>query len=148
MDVLKFLNRDHDQVKDVFERLEKADGKQAQQLWQQLRDMLTLHETMEETFLYPRLKQDKRAKDLILESYQEHHVMDVLVGEISQFSPGDEQWQPKIKVLRENTEHHISEEEDELFPKVRKIWNDSTRDEVGQLMQQMKDGHASERRAA
>jgi hemerythrin superfamily protein len=148
MDVLTFLKHDHDEVKAVFKQLEKAEGKRAEQLWQQLRDMLTLHETMEETYFYPRLKEDKRAKDLILESYQEHHVLDVLIGEISQFGPSDEQWQPKIKVLQENTEHHISEEEDELFPKVRKIWDSSLREEVGKLMQQMKDGKAPGRRAA
>ena len=148
MDVLTFLTRDHFDLKASFDKLEAAHGQQASQLWQQLRDRLTLHETMEETFFYPRLKQDSRAEDLILESYQEHHVIDVLVGEISQLGPDDEQWQPKIKVLRENAEHHISEEQDELFPKVRKIWDTATRAEVGELMQQMKDGRTRGRRAA
>ena len=148
MDVLTFLKQEHDEVKDVFAKLEKASGKQAQSQFEQLRDMLSLHETMEETFLYPRLKEDKRAKDLILESYEEHHVLDVLLGEISQLGPSDEQWQAKIKVLQENTEHHIEEEEGELFPKVRKIWDADIRSEVGQLMQQMKGERHKERRAA
>jgi hemerythrin superfamily protein len=148
MDVLTFLKQEHDDVKDVFSKLEKAKGKQAQQLWEQLRDMLSLHETMEETFFYPRLKEDKRATDLILESYEEHHVLDVLLGEISQLEPSDEQWNAKIKVLQENTEHHIEEEEGELFPKVRKIWDADIRGEVGQLMQQMKGERHKERRAA
>ena len=148
MDVLTFLKDEHDEVKDVFARLEKTKGQQAEHLWEQLRDMLTLHETMEETFFYPRLKQDSRAEDLILEGYEEHHVMDVLIGEISQFNPADEQWQPKLNVLQENTEHHIKEEEDELFPKVRKIWDTATRNEVGKLMEQMKGEHRKERRAA
>ena len=148
MDVLTFLKQEHDDVKDVFAKLEKAKGKQAQSQFAQLRDMLSLHETMEETFFYPRLKQDKRAKDLILESYEEHHVLDVLLGEISQLGPSDEQWDAKIKVLQENTEHHIEEEEGELFPKVRKIWDADIRKEVGQLMQQMKGERQKERRAA
>jgi len=148
MDVLTFLKQEHDEVKEVFAKLEKAKGKQAQSHFEQLRDMLSLHETMEETFFYPRLKQDKRAKDLILESYEEHHVLDVLLGEISQLGPSDEQWDAKIKVLQENTEHHIEEEEGELFPKVRKIWDADIRKEVGQLMQQMKGERQKERRAA
>src|SRR5690242_16183856 len=149
MDVLKFLKDEHDEVKSVFGKLEKAHGAQAERLWEQLREMLQLHETMEETFFYPRLKEDKRAKDLVLESYQEHHVLDVLTGEISQLRPSDEQWQPKIKVLQENTEHHIEEEEGELFPKVRKIWDTEMRNEVGKLMEQMKGEHQDkERRAA
>ncbi|MBV8718755.1 MAG: hemerythrin domain-containing protein [Chloroflexi bacterium] len=148
MDVLTFLEHEHAEAKDIFAKLEKAKGPQAQKLWDQLREMLSLHETMEETFFYPKLKEDKRATDLILESYQEHHVMDVLIGEISQFGPSDEQWQPKIKVLQENTEHHIEEEEGQLFPKVRKIWDTATRNEVGKLMEQMKGEHRKERRAA
>src|SRR5690348_11203691 len=141
MDVLTFLKDEHDEVKDVFKKLEKADGKQAQQLWDRLRDMLSLHETMEETLFYPRLKKDERAKDLILESYEEHHVLDLLMGEISKLSPSDEQWGPKITVLQENTEHHIEEEEGELFPKVRKIWDTETRNDVGKQMEQMKSEH-------
>jgi hemerythrin superfamily protein len=148
MDVLTFLKDEHDEAKSMFKKLEKAKGKEAMRLWEQLRDTLTLHEQMEETYLYPRLKQESAADDLILESYQEHHVMDVLIGEISQFSPSDEEWEPKIKVLQENTEHHIKEEEDELFPKVRKIWDTKTREEVWHEMQQMKQAHHKERRAA
>lgn len=148
MDVLTFLKQEHDDVKEVFAKVEKAKGKQAQSLFEQLRNMLSLHETMEETFFYPRLKQDKRAKDLILESYEEHHVLDVLLGEISQLGPSDEQWAAKIKVLQENTEHHIEEEEGELFPKVRKIWDADIRNDVGQLMQQMKGERQKERHAA
>ena len=148
MDVLTFLKDEHDEVKSVFKTLEKAHGAEAKRTWEHLRSMLTLHEEMEETLLYPELKREKSAEDLILESYQEHHVMDVLIGEISQFEPSDEQWQPKIKVLQENTEHHIHEEEDELFPKVRKIWDTHKREEVGRGMQQMKRERHKEQRAA
>jgi iron-sulfur cluster repair protein YtfE (RIC family) len=55
---------------------------------------------------------------------------------------------PKIKVLQENTEHHIKEEEEELFPKVRKIWDTSRREEIGRQMQRMKSEHRKEARAA
>jgi hemerythrin superfamily protein len=148
MDVLKLLKDDHDEVKSMFKKLQKAEGAEALRLWEQLRDMLNLHEQMEETQFYPKLKQDESAKDIILESYQEHHVLDVLMGEISQFKPSDEQWTPKIKVLQENAEHHIKEEEEELFPKVRKIWETSKRDEIGRQMQRMKTEHRKEARAA
>jgi hemerythrin-like domain-containing protein len=74
--------------------------------------------------------------------------MDVLLQEISKLEPAAEEWTPKITVLQENTEHHIEEEEGELFPKVRKIWDTNKRNEVGQQMQRMKDEHRKERRAA
>jgi hemerythrin superfamily protein len=106
---------------------------------------------MEETLFYPQLKAEKPTEDLILEAYQEHHVMDLLIEEISALKPSDEEWQPKIKVLQENTEHHIEEEEGELFPKVRKIWNTTKREQVGRQMEEMKERQkkaTKERRAA
>jgi hypothetical protein len=148
MDVLTFLKDEHDEAKAVFKKLEKAEGAAAQKLWDQLGSMLSLHEEMEETLFYPPLKKEEAAKDLILEAYQEHHVMDVLIAELSQLKPTDEAWEPKIKVLQENTEHHIEEEEGELFPKVRKIWDTERRQQVGRQMQEMKAQRHKEHKAA
>lgn len=151
MDVLKLLKDEHDDVKAVFKKLEKAEGATATRLWDQLKSMLTLHEEMEETLFYPPLKEAPPTEDLILESYQEHHVMDVLIDEISQLQPSDETWAPKVKVLQENTEHHIEEEEGDLFPKVRKIWDTAKREQIGKQMQEMKERKQKatrERRAA
>jgi hemerythrin superfamily protein len=148
MDVLKFLEDEHDEVKQVFKKLEQAEGASATRLWNQLKSMLTLHEELEETYVYPQLKEEKNTEDLVLESYEEHHVMDVLIEEISQLEPSAENWQPKIKVLQENTEHHIEEEEGSLFPKVRKIWDTRKREEVGRQMQQRKTERQKQARAA
>jgi hypothetical protein len=148
MDVLTFLKDEHDEAKEVFKKLEEAEGATASRLCSQLINMLQLHEEMEETFFYPQLKKEEAAKDLILEGYQEHHVMDLLMEEISQLKPSAEAWQPKIKVLQENTEHHIEEEEKELFPKVRKIWDADRRAAVGGQMQDMKAKRKKERTAA
>ena len=151
MDVLRLLEDEHDEAKSVFKALEKAHGAEAMRLWDRLKSMLTLHEEMEETLFYPQLKAEKPTEDLILEAYQEHHVMDLLIEEISALEPSAEEWQPKIKVLQENTEHHIEEEEGELFPKVRKIWDTAKRAQVGRQMEEMKERHKKankERRAA
>ncbi len=148
MDVLKFLGDEHDEVKQVFKKLEQAEGASATRLWNQLKSMLTLHEELEETYFYPQLKEEKKTEDLVLESYEEHHVMDVLIEEISQLEPSAENWEAKIKVLQENTEHHIEEEEGSLFPKVRKIWDTRKREEVGRQMQQRKTERQKQARAA
>jgi len=148
MDVLTFLKDEHDEAKAVFKKLEKAEGASARTLFDQLKRMLSLHEEMEETFFYPQLKKEEAAKDMILEGYQEHHVMDILMDEINALKPTDEAWEPKIKVLQENTEHHIEEEEDELFPKVRKIWDTDRRQQVGRQMQDMKSKRQKEQKAA
>ena len=129
-------------------QLEKVEGAAARKLFDQLKSMLCLHEEMEETFFYPQLKKEEAAKDLILEAYQERHVVDVLIDEISALEPTDEAWEPKIKVLQENTEHHIQEEEGELFPKVRKIWDTDRRQQVGRQIQDMKSQRNKEQKAA
>jgi hemerythrin superfamily protein len=74
--------------------------------------------------------------------------MDVLIEEINALKPDDEAFEPKVKVLQENTEHHIEEEEGELFPKVRKIWDTAKRQDVGRAMDDMKQKRMKERRAA
>ncbi|HEV7666301.1 MAG TPA: hemerythrin domain-containing protein [Chloroflexota bacterium] len=148
MDVLEFLTDEHDEAKAVFRKLEKAEGAQASKLFEQLKSMLTLHEEMEETYFYPKLKEEKATEEIVLEGYQEHHVMDLLIEELSELKPSAEVWAPKIKVLQENTEHHIEEEEGELFPKVRKIWNADKREQVGRQMQTMKAKRHEEQQAA
>jgi hemerythrin superfamily protein len=138
MDALRLLEQQHDEVKKLFKQIEDAEGERAAKLFADIRDRLTLHEELEEKHLYPQLKEDDKAGDIVLEGYQEHHVMDLLLGEIGKLKPEDEAFQPKVKVLQENTEHHIEEEEKELFPRVRKVWDTDKREQVGRKMEEMK----------
>lgn len=70
--------------------------------------------------MYPRVRElVPDLEDDILESYEEHHVADVLVGELAAMTPGDERFDAKTTVQIENVEHHIEEEEQDWFPKVR-----------------------------
>jgi hemerythrin superfamily protein len=138
MDALRLLEQQHDEVKQLFKQIEKAEGQAAAKLFSDIRERLTLHEELEEKHLYPQLKEDDKAGDVVLESYQEHHVMDLLMEEIGKLKPEDEAFQPKVKVLQENTEHHIEEEEKELFPRVRKVWDTDKREQVGRKMEEMK----------
>ena len=148
MDCLKLLKDEHDEVKALFKKIDKAEGTEAAGLWADIKSRLTLHEELEETLFYPQLKEDDTTNEIVLEGYQEHHVMDLLIQEISALKPSAEEWHPKVTVLMENTEHHIEEEEGELFPKVRKIWNTDKREQVGGKMQEMKDRRLKERQAA
>ena len=148
MDCLTLLHEEHQEVKKLFRDLEKAEGQQAAQLWSEISTKLRLHEQLEETHFYPELRTDERAKEIVLEAFEEHHVMDVLIEEISALQPDDEAFHPKLTVLQENTEHHIEEEEGELFPKVRKIWDTDKRQEVGRKMEEMKQRRMKEQRAA
>lgn len=73
------------------------------------------HELKEEKFLYPALEGHPEAKEIVLEGYQEHHVADIIVKELHASRTDNEQWGAKFKVLKENLEHHIQEEESEMF---------------------------------
>jgi hypothetical protein len=148
MDCLTLLNEQHDEAKQLFKQLEKAEGAKASRLWNELQTKLTRHEELEEKYLYPELRTSETTEELTLEAYQEHHVIDLLIKEISALKPADEAFQPKLTVLQENTEHHIEEEEHELSPKVRKIWDVDKRTEVGAKMEQMQAQFTRHERAA
>jgi hemerythrin-like domain-containing protein len=148
MDCLTLLKEQHDEAKQLFKQLDKAEGARASKLWNELKTKLTIHEELEERHFYPDLRNSETTEELTLEAYQEHHVMDVLIEEISALEPTDEEFRPKMTVLQENTEHHIEEEEQELFPKVRKIWNLDKRKQVGDKMEASKEELTRKQRAA
>ena len=148
MDCLEFLKDQHDEAKKLFKRLDKAEGADAAKIWSELSEKLSMHETLEEKLLYPELKKAETTEEMVLEAYQEHHVMDLLIGEINKLKPSDEAFHPKATVLQENTEHHIEEEESDLFPKVRKIWDADKRAKVGQQMAEMKEQMTRGQKAA
>jgi hemerythrin-like domain-containing protein len=99
-----------------------------------LSSQLNQHELMEEKVLYPALQSHPEAREVVLEGYEEHHVADLIVKELQKVSTNDEQWGAKFKVLKENIEHHIEEEERHMFPTARGIFS---RDELRDLAERM-----------
>ena len=94
---------------------------------------------IEEEIFYPALKEHPNAKDIVLEGYQEHHVVDLLVNELEEMVENDERWGAKFKVLKENIEHHIEEEEGEMFAAARKVFSEQELAELGERMERMKN---------
>ncbi|CAN5644480.1 hemerythrin domain-containing protein [soil metagenome] len=122
-DAIVLLKQDHKEIKAVFSQFEKA-GKNATKakgdLVARMIRLLTVHTYIENEVMYPevrRLLPD--LEDDVLESYEEHHVADVLVMELLALSPDAERFDAKTTVLIENVTHHIEEEERDWFPKVR-----------------------------
>jgi hemerythrin superfamily protein len=117
------LKDEHKEIRRLFREFEQAKDatpKQKQTLVDRIIKRLTLHTHVENEVMYPRVR--KLVPDLeddILESYEEHHVADVLVLELSTMKPDDERFTAKTTVLIENVEHHMEEEEESWFPKVR-----------------------------
>ena len=122
-DAIVLLKNDHKEIKRTFDAFEKA-GENAHaekgRLVEKMIELLTVHTYIENEVMYPRVRE--LLPDLendVLESYEEHHVADVLVVELSMMKPDDERFTAKTTVLIENVDHHIDEEEKDWFPKVR-----------------------------
>lgn len=140
MDGFKLLEQDHDRVKRLCAELEEANTvERRKQLFAEIEGEIKLHEECEEKVLYPTLRDHPGLKDIVLEGYQEHHLVDVIMGELRNLSPGDETWPAKAKVMKESLEHHIEEEEGEMFPKARKELSKPQIEELGRRMEEIKN---------
>ncbi len=104
------------------------------EIFTRLKETLVAHEAMEEEVLYPALKAHPKAEELTLEAYEEHHVVDLILEELQMTPFSDEQWGAKFTVAKENIEHHIDEEEGEMFKLIRDIFSDDEREQMGAKM--------------
>jgi hemerythrin superfamily protein len=138
-DAIVLLKNDHKDIKKLFTQFQKAgDGAQKTKgkLVDKIIELLTVHTYIENEVMYPRIRKLlPELEDDVLESYEEHHVADVLVVELSMMKPGDERFDAKTTVLIENVLHHIEEEEDEWFPKVRQGLGRKQLQEIGAEME-------------
>jgi len=141
MDALTLLKTDHDKVKKLLAELEPTTErgvKTRQELFATIKGELTVHEIIEEEIFYPELKTHPKARDIVLEGYEEHGVVDTLMGELEDLPVDDETWGPKAKVMKENIEHHIEEEEGEMFKQARQVFDDAELDDLGRRMEERK----------
>ena len=142
MDALELLTADHNRVRGLFARFQAAEGKndaQAAKLAAMIFQELEIHTKIEEEIFYPMItKLNDEIHELVTEGLEEHHVCDELMAEARGLTPSDEHWAAKIKVLIENVEHHAGEEEEEMFPMVRKAMKDDARTALGKQLEAKK----------
>jgi len=124
-DATALLQRDHAEVKKLFKQYEKladaeADGAEREELAAQICAMLTVHATIEEEIFYPAARAAEIDADLLDEANVEHASAKDLIAQIESMSPDDELYDAKVSVLGEYVDHHVQEEEGEMFPKCRK----------------------------
>jgi hemerythrin-like domain-containing protein len=141
-DAIVLLKADHKEVKGVFKQFQQA-GEDATakkgELVQKMIELLTIHTYLENELIYPEVRRQlPDIEDDILESYEEHHVADVLCLELSTMSADHERFDAKTTVLIENVLHHIEEEEQEWFPQVRKGMSRKALAELGERMLEMR----------
>ena len=140
MDALELLKKDHQAVKDLFKRAEtNKDEKQQKRLFEQIKTELETHTRIEESVFYPAMEQRDELKDMVLESLEEHKQVKTLLREMENLTSNSEKFEPKLKVLMENVEHHAEEEEEgNMFPKVRKLFDKNELEKLGEQLEAAK----------
>ena len=145
MDAIKLLKEDHEKFKKLLKELEETTEravKTREKLSEELKRELKPHEAMEEEVFYPVLREKLKDDDIVLEGYEEHHAVDVLLEELEGVPYDDETWGPKMKVIQENIEHHIEEEEGDMFKQARKVLDKGALEELGTRMEEHRSAAA------
>jgi iron-sulfur cluster repair protein YtfE (RIC family) len=133
MNAFDILKEDHKKVSSLFEKLEPTTEravKTREELFAKLKTELDVHSQIEETILYPVLKEIEKTRDITLEGIEEHRIVKLLLMELEQMPKDTEQWTAKLTVLKENVEHHVEEEEGEMFKQARSALS---KEEIEQL---------------
>ena len=141
MDAFELLKADHRKVEDIFEKLEPTTEqavKTRQELFARLQTELEIHTQIEEEILYPLLKKYSETRDITFEGFEEHNVAKRLLKEMAVMDVSSEVWTAKLKVLQESIEHHVEEEEDEMFKDARKTLSKDQIDEIGNRLAEKK----------
>ena len=142
MDVYKLLKEDHQKVKSIFEELEATTEravKKRETLFETLKTELTVHAEAEETLFYPRVLKPKETHDITLEALEEHKVVKTLLAELDADPKDTEEWSAKLKVLKENVEHHVEEEEGEMFKKAKSVLSKEDAEAIGEEIEAFKE---------
>jgi hypothetical protein len=142
MDAIQLLKDDHEKMKRLLSEAEQTTEqavKTREELFTTIKEELTVHETIEEEIFYPALKDHPKTKEIALEAYEEHHVVDMVMAEIEGVAFDDETWAAKFKVMKENIEHHIEEEEKEMFKQARDAFEQQELEDLGARMTARKE---------
>jgi len=148
VDAIELLKKDHREVDKIFDKLQKAKGQEREKLFKQLAQELTVHATIEEQLFYPAVKEAKPTHDIVLESFEEHKQVKIVLKDLGETDKSTEEWLAGVKVLMEDVQHHVKEEEEELFPKVKdKVLSGQQLQDLGQKMEQLKQRELAQAKA-
>jgi len=140
MDVFELLKKDHQKVKSLFEKIEDTGGdKTKDKIFKELAQDLAVHSKLEETIVYPRFKEFEELSEMVAEAIEEHQVAEQLLEELAGMKEKGEQWDAKLTVLKEMIEHHVEEEEGELFPEAEELLGEDEAAEMGKTMREKKE---------
>jgi len=141
MNAFTLLKADHKKVAGILEKIDSTTErgvKTREELFTQLKTELDAHARVEETIFYPELEKADETHDITLEAFEEHRLVKQLLGELERMDKGDDQWTARFTVLKENVEHHVEEEEGDMFPKARKVLSNEQAEILGTRMEEAK----------
>ena len=141
MNAFTLLKDDHEKVAGILEKIDETTEratKSREELFKQLKSDLDVHTRIEEDILYPTLEEYEETRAIALEAYEEHAVVKQLLEELSSEPKDDELWTAKFTVLKENIDHHVEEEEGEMFKEARKVLSEDEIEKLGDRLQEAK----------
>ncbi|ATH82220.1 hemerythrin [Ectopseudomonas mendocina] len=144
MNAIELLKKDHETVKELLSRLEETTERAVQtrkKLISKIEQELKIHTALEEQIFYPAFRQAGSKEDAVLaiEAKEEHRAVEALVlPDIKQTSPSTLEFAGRVKVLKELLEHHIEEEENDMFPQARKLLGKRELEDLGQAMETLR----------
>lgn len=149
MNAIELLKADHDEVGAFFKEVKAHEGADHTAIFKKIKAALDVHTHIEETIFYPKLKSegDEDLVKIVLEGLEEHGQCKMFLMELAAMTNDDEKFDPKLKVLMEDVEHHVKEEEGEMFPLVKEQFDADILKQLGAEMEAEKKNFTSERRS-
>ena len=150
MNAIELLKEDHDKVDKLFQKVKATPDGDHKELFEQIKAELDVHTHIEETIFYPKLKEDgdDELKDIVLEGIEEHRQAKMFLKELAALADESEKFDPKLKVLMEDIEHHVQEEEGQMFLMVKEQFDEFTLQELGKEMEKEKKTFGKSQKAA
>jgi hemerythrin superfamily protein len=139
MNAITMLKKQHREVAALFKQLEKAKSAPPRRaVFEKIADALAVHATIEEKHFYPAVMQ-KQTEDLLREAVEEHLEIKRTIADMLALDADDDQFEAKATVLQEDVEHHVEEEETELFPKVEKLFDEEELESLAAAMEETQE---------
>jgi hemerythrin superfamily protein len=146
MNALEVLKQDHQKVKGLFQAATQAtDQTKRKDLFNQIDTELEIHAHIEETVFYPAIEDLEELKDMVAEALEEHQEAKKLLDGLEQLGAESHDFGSKLQQLIEAVEHHVQEEEGEMFPKIRELFDE---DELEQLGKELESAKGAQHRKA
>lgn len=141
IDAIELLKGDHRRVEALFSQFRKASGDEAETAVEEICDELEIHTQLEEAYFYPAVRKELggEAEDLIKDGVAEHHAVQEIVAKLRAMSGSEENFAELVVLLQQQVEHHVEEEEHELFPLVRKGLSGERLEELAEQMGNLRE---------